>query len=108
MGTRKLKIFQKTKAAPNGAAFALWCHFKFQLKGTFAKNADGVKLSVGGIILHPSEVMVLQSGVIRANPDDQLSALRIQLAVGTGISALDGIFTPDEVFQQLPDGDPGI
>ena len=87
---------------------ALWGHFKIQFKGTFAKDADGVKLSVGGIILHPSEVMVLQSGVIRANPDDQLSALRVQLAVGAGISALDGIFTPDEVFQQLPDGDPGI
>ena len=108
MGTKKLKFFKKRKAAPNGTAFALWRHFKFQFKGTFAKDADGVKLSVGGIVFHPAEVMAFQSGVIRVIPHDQLSALRVQLAVGTGISALDGIFTPDEVFQQLPDGDPGI
>ena len=87
---------------------ALWGHFKIQFKGTFAKDADGGKLPVGRIVFHPSEVMVLQSGVIRANPDDQLSALRIQLAVGAGISALDGIFTRNEILQQLPDGDPGI
>ena len=87
---------------------ALWGHFKIQFKGTFAKDADGGKLPVGRIVFHPAEVMAFQSGVIRANPDDQLSALRVQLAVGTGISALDGIFTRDEVFQQLPDGDPGI